>query len=366
MREVGTLTGLRGYAAIWVLLLHFTWQFPVDNWAMSIVRQGGAGLTIFFVLSGFILAHVYAERFQQSLTHRDYWHYLGARIARVYPLHLLTLLAYLAIIWLGVIGDQGNDTPYTFLLNLGLLHAWGFTNTLSWNQPSWSISTELFAYLLFPFLIAFIMRCGRHAQLLALLAMAWAVWSAPYAHLVHGLAGHLGLDMTQVQFAYGISLMQWLFVFCAGAAAQPLAKRLLDLVPGRWLWDGLLLLGIAALTYACFHPSDGRLTVLGAALVVIGLYSDGGLGRLVAGNRMAIFFGEISYSLYLTHIIVMCCIRAAATAPVPLAIEFTIAVAIAACVHYGFERPARLGLRALMARRKSPAAEDIPAAPAST
>ena len=90
---------------------------------------------------------------------RSYFRFLVRRIARIYPLHFLTLLCSQPLLFLW---DQPAPTPQSslpdFIHNLFLVQAWGVTDHLSFNSPAWSISAELFCYLLFPL---FMLLAGR-------------------------------------------------------------------------------------------------------------------------------------------------------------------------------------------------------------
>src|SRR5690349_25057093 len=81
------LTGLRGIGAVWVLLFHWSWmrygQVPV-------LDRGYMGVDLFFLLSGFVLTHVYLKTLPLNV--RAYRKFLIVRLARIYPLHLFVLL----------------------------------------------------------------------------------------------------------------------------------------------------------------------------------------------------------------------------------------------------------------------------------
>src|ERR1035441_9002169 len=152
--QIKNLTGIRGFAALWVALFHFQSTAVVSVLNLGHVIGGGAlGVDIFFVLSGLILAITYAPRFAiQGFTWSLFGDFVIRRLARIYPLHLGTFLLML-VSW-----KITSQTTYEFrglvandwwsaLCNLLLTHAWGITKRLSWNTPSWSVSAEWFAYV---------------------------------------------------------------------------------------------------------------------------------------------------------------------------------------------------------------------------
>src|ERR1700730_17710246 len=93
-QQIDSLTGLRGVAACWVMLMHFRevtptriWQFPILD---SIIANGAYGVDVFFVLSGFVISYAYATSFSARLRWNDIYQFLAYRFARIYPVHLAT------------------------------------------------------------------------------------------------------------------------------------------------------------------------------------------------------------------------------------------------------------------------------------
>jgi peptidoglycan/LPS O-acetylase OafA/YrhL len=155
--------------ALWVALVHFTIVYlPLDNPIKERIHAGFQPLMgFFFTLSGFVIMHVYGLTLSKSA---DYLSYLRKRLARMYPLHLATLV--LAIVS-GMLSDFSIDTVFQ---NIILVHAWNTTTHLSFNYPSWSVSAELFVYLLFPVFLFLVNRLGVWGSWLLPLASMAAIW----------------------------------------------------------------------------------------------------------------------------------------------------------------------------------------------
>nr|WP_314266237.1 acyltransferase [uncultured Moellerella sp.] len=142
------LTSIRFFAAIFVLFSHLSY-FSATSLSVFYVKEGFIGVTLFFILSGFVLAYSYEDRFKKKKT--TIFSFYSARIARIYPLHILTLILALPFFLI-------NSPDFLSLLsNVFLLQAFIPNDSyyFSLNAPSWSISVEMLFYLLFPLLIRF-------------------------------------------------------------------------------------------------------------------------------------------------------------------------------------------------------------------
>ena len=176
---VPALTGVRALAALLVLGLHADQNIPAGAVViLPFLARGYLGVDFFFVLSGFIITHVYLTSLAaptRSAVRIFLWH----RFIRLYPVHVTVLLTLVLLIWLARANhiplnnpDEWRET--SILWHLALLHAWGVVPKPGWNAPSWSISAEWFAYLLFPLLAPALMfvRDRLTAILIALAALA--------------------------------------------------------------------------------------------------------------------------------------------------------------------------------------------------
>jgi peptidoglycan/LPS O-acetylase OafA/YrhL len=165
----------------------------------------------------------------------------------------------------------------------------------------------------------------------------------------------MGWSTTGLIFLYGLSLFQWLFIFCLGVFVQPFAQFALSRVSQNWLWDAIFLAGVGLFGVLCVDPSQLWAAAPAAVLITVGLYSDKGLGSALCGNPAALFLGRISYSLYLTHIMLMWIwpLYLGVTAPPLLTAQLPLAFAVAMALHFAFEKPARDWLRGAKETRQN-------------
>lgn len=298
-----SLTGLRGAAALWVILFHLSFvlgklfHFSPD---IPLIREGYLGVDVFFLLSGFILCHVYASDFQ-SYRPREHFHFLLMRLARIYPLHLFVLCLMALAVWLvPALPSTGEAYPrYTakgFVISALLLQNWS-KFPLVWNGPAWSLSAEWAAYMVFPFLLISLrlIKSGRRA-------IAFAVVSLALLASVFVVTGHSMNAMGPT-----VGFLRLAFEFTAGALLQ--RAGLLGLrhrIPWRFTDPLAVVLMIAALCY----PPAAPLSVLFFGYLVFSLAESSFTGRQrllerVLRSRAMMFLGEISFSLYLIQTLLL-------------------------------------------------------------
>jgi peptidoglycan/LPS O-acetylase OafA/YrhL len=299
VNEIRALTGLRGIAALVVFLAHTrdTLQtrglsLPVPDLIERLFLSSGRQVDIFFVLSGFILALIYRDWFGAGVTRQSYVKFQQRRFARIYPLHaFMLILVILFVVAAGFLhahtvnGLERFDystLPAYFLL----VQAWGFLgpDPGQWNPPSWSVSIEALAYLIFPLFIWATSRFARSRPwLLFLLLTACGFLLNATTHW--GLAGYSGIVRGLSEFALGCAT--------ANFFGGPVARRL-QTVPGSFA-------ALAAL-FICFAftPDTGFVIGLFTAPLLLALCADNPVSGLFS-NRIVYFLGEISFSIYLGH-----------------------------------------------------------------
>jgi peptidoglycan/LPS O-acetylase OafA/YrhL len=292
-RNFHSIDCFRGIAALCVVIFHFKnfalvggpMSQPVsvlDNiallrWLEPIRAHGSLAVMAFWAISGFVFANVYAGK------RPDGFGFFVRRMARLYPLHALTLvvIALLQIAALGLLGQflifQENDL-WNFVLHIFFASDWGLQHGRSFNYPIWSVSAEMLVYAMFWLLV-------RFARLTLLrLAGVWLLLMA-VAVLTH----------SQVIPVCG--------VFFFGGAISYAVYRLWPAERRRWLIAcalSILLAGliIRALTPAHFPTTFWLLPAIGALLLLLVCAEDLWFGGLFKRTKP---LGDITYSSYLWH-----------------------------------------------------------------
>lgn len=300
---IPALTGIRAVAAAWVVALHF--RAPVltllpgpGHAAEWLLNAGILGVDIFFVLSGFIIAHTYAGRLGSARPERAYRSYLVNRFARIYPVHLTALVVVLALVVAAHLVHRslvGSYTVWTFLANVFMLQ--GISSIGGWVLPSWSISYEGLAYICFPAIAYAVLRL-RRARTAALLALVW---------LGTGTAVILTLQQSHVSsVSTPIALARIIVDFIAGT----LIWRVWSLLGARRSrWGDVAALAAVALAVPVLWWTKVERWQLAAiplmALFVAGVAWADGPVRQALSTRPMVWAGKVSYSLYMVHAVVI-------------------------------------------------------------
>lgn len=353
------LTGVRFFAAFHVMVHHFGdadhWDAPA--WLRALGHAGPAAVTLFFVLSGFVLAHTYALPGRARVTGPVMY---AARVARVMPLYLVAW-ALSAPLWFAFLERTLNaETARRAWVVHGLaglftVQAWLPPVALTWNPPAWSISVELFFYACFTALSARLVACRLRtavtvavvAYLCGLVAPTWYVLAAPAEDpVVHGVRNF-------VDFFPLLRLPD----FVAGIVAA----RAWDLgvLPRRRA--GLLVtLGIVGsvlvIATGVVHEriATHGLLVPFFVVTVWGLADGGGRWGPLFSNRVSTALGDASYGMYLLHMPIIFWAAVVAHHVSPLGIfadpaftvpMFPVVIGVALGLHRWVELPARRWLR---------------------
>jgi peptidoglycan/LPS O-acetylase OafA/YrhL len=353
-QPIPALTGLRFIAAMTILVSHSLGVMvripggPMPAWQLYLTSLSGLGMPLFFVLSGFVIQYNYSDRVTGGA--RGIWNFFAARFARLYPLYICAIA--FEFVYSGSYGQLPPSTGQALPYYLTLTQSWFYVvvddMTLIFrfwviSQVSWSISTEWFFYLAYPFIGLALARLTTPRQTwLAMLATAviasavllavdlntiainhaarahfgdiavknnqsfrfWLVYFSPYSRIFEFLIGALvavlygqvkDRPFTRAQARAGLLamigaivaalLLIWLFYV---APTYPLVEtdvRILTAARNVLSACFGFAPAIAVVVFCCARYKNPIVSALSAPLIVLG--------------------GEASYSLYLLHEVVI-------------------------------------------------------------
>ena len=363
--------GLRGVAALLVVAYHF--QFTTEQHlpfeiATPFFRRCYLMVDLFFLLSGFIISYVNDAQRRSGVSAREYRDFIARRLIRLYPLLLFSLVCYVAFRLLitalvhAAHGHMHVDWSLKSLEILGaqalLVYAW-LPLPSGWNVPSWSISAELFAYLLFPFLVTLHAKWPR-ATLCLLGAIALIFYGA-----IATTTGVLDIITVIAPFrcVAGFSLGMLIYY----------SRNLVDRLP-TILLGALQILAVAVASFILIRTVNDVLIIPAFAILVATSWTDRGLIAGLFGLPLFVYLGDISYSVYLNHVLVKDAVTFVWTRAVHLAdpqldraLQLAVCTAaILAVSHMTFrwvEIPARHYLTQRLLRRRERPIEMSPPAP---
>jgi peptidoglycan/LPS O-acetylase OafA/YrhL len=302
-KELRALTGLRGIAALSVALAHY--DIGDVAGVLKLLYWKNAAVDLFFCLSGFTLCLAYNAGRDKALPFRTY---LGARLARIYPLYLISMAAM--GLWIMVEYRQRLGMR-DFIQQILMINAWPVFGTgIHWDFPAWSVSVEFFCYL-FVFPAAFyasrrVLRLDwRIRATLAIVPMAVSTllflgyWNGGW--LIVGLSHWPGTAFPP--FPYYVPVIRGILGMLAGWLAY-LSYLSRDRFC-RWIGRRADLLVLALLGFlvgdASNLLSNQWMLPLFPALI-LGLVAETSLSSRLIASKPVHYLGAISYSIYLLHI----------------------------------------------------------------
>lgn len=342
-RHFSLIDGLRGIAALAVVIFHYHHFYLVDHldrpnmppaeaqaygtWLFPVYTYGHHAVELFWVISGFVFAHVYLNR------PATLWGFSVARFARLYPLHLATLLIVAGLqiasqVATGHWQIYGSNDLRHFILHLGFASNWSTLNRgLSFNGPIWSVSLEIIAYALFFLALPLLRRFGL-PMAVVLCAAAWGMTLVDLPLLrarVFACAGY----------------------FFLGCALYGLLGRV-----GPRAWGAV---GVAAVVAVGGIVLGGEAVVISAVSACLILMLALLEGRVNLGAWVQ-RLGDMSYSIYLVHVPLQMMVlfiadtafggsRAFADHPLTMPVYLLVVVVVADLAYRQFEKPVGRVLR---------------------
>ncbi len=326
--EIKALAGARAFPPLILVLFHFCeghkyrgmdeaicstawWHyfFTCGKWFDLPVAHGYIWVEFFFALSGFILVHVYGARTAEfwQIKSGAYLAFLRARLARLYPVHVVTLISMLLLMWtLNQLSYWGGylsiyhqpwapiNTWPSFVANLALVQAWNIYPVLTWNGASWFVSVEFLLCLLFP--IYLILSRGRWWMGVAMIGfgVSWLLLLAVGGG--HGLdvTFHDGIFRGMAGFAVGVGLaMVYRQAKKSGADALP-----------EWIFHAAQAVALLYLFWATYrtgwnHTVNDQWTATALFALIFVLAFDRGFLAKALSTKVPLRLGEWSYGVYM-------------------------------------------------------------------
>lgn len=339
------LTGLRGIAALWVVLLHYPMYLNIGKGLpfgpfTTFMFHGYLGVDIFFVLSGYVLCYKYGESFSHN-PKELYATYIISRIARIYPAYLFTLLVVVIFYLLNMLDlfvtRFGNYSYSTLFLSVFMMQSWGIVDKWCWNMPSWTVSTEWLLYLVFPFFCYSLYKVDKERLIILIICLYLASFLSMHAYpqLLLYDAMNFGFIRAIPEFFIG-------FCYCR--------IFMIRSNPG-YHWDALCAASIIFLIFSIKYSGNNFYCILCISLIVLGLSLSCGFVRNIFLSKPLMFLGTISYSLYLMQFPIQVLSDYMFKHPLPYGTSFLAyllffsqivgLILVSTLVYYWIERPSR-------------------------
>lgn len=357
--QLNALTGIRILAAAAVFLSHLGPLATVPEGIRTFMAAGYNGVTLFFILSGFVLTWSWGSRIL-PVRGSSLWAFFVARFARIYPVYLFALLVAILPYLTSGSGDRQLMLLHTLTLQPWSSHV---DRAFTFNGPAWSIGVEVFLYACFP-LVIFILAKLRHSKrallavatvaILAMFALAW--WFQ--------LTGRADLSAADPQSAH-----RWLYRtpltrlgdFTLGVIAALLVQ---GFKAPRWLPPAAQLVGAASIVLLMCNPdmlmsvwSWDAAYMLPAVLLIWGLAAGPWThpARLL-GTKPMVIMGQASFAFYLLHALILGAWTNAAFSDGAwwgVAItQFAVTMFLAIGLHFYLEEPVRKWLIRVLVPKK--------------
>ncbi len=289
--SLNNIEGLRLVSSLVIVAGHYVPYVQVVGW----ITKFHLAVDLFFAISGIVIAYTYQGRIQNF---RDYNNFMLRRIARLYPLHLITLCFYVAIGLFALLGILKVDDirKYNFdmlISNLFLVQAWLPNGVISFNYVSWSISAELFVYLLFPLISVCLANNMLRCITLLILITGFAMIMSKifFDDSFTRLTWNSGILRAVPSFAFGVFICQYRQYFLAKLSKVNLSV----------MFNVTCLITISLMI---LRAPDYMILPFIWWLVTCGFLCDMNRSNTLLGHRYLSSYGYLTYSIYMLHTVV--------------------------------------------------------------
>ncbi len=300
-----SLTGLRWYAAAMVFLAHtyhFNYFGLTSGWQDIISELGHMGVSLFFVLSGFVLTINY------PVSRCGFREFYTARFARIYPAYLLGVLAAIPI---ELVARKGNGI-LAFLSQILLLQGFSLPLSGRFNDVGWTLSVEAFFYVCFPIVTLFLTRGSlRRTFGVCLFSLAAVLFYNGFIAPPH-FTPHRYPPQRLFEFFIGMTMglayTRCLFAERLGRAPNVAALFAMTLISAMIL-SPLVFKAVPAITTLSFLLYG---TISAAFIFIVANLNRLNVSMPLLTSPLVVIGGEISFSFYLFHNLLLRYLKAAA------------------------------------------------------
>lgn len=292
--RIEQLTFTRFIAALLIVIFHYGLDIFPFNLNRQMFSGANAGVSYFFVLSGFVMIIAYHKKQRISA-----FEYLRNRFARIYPLYMLALLLFIGY---RLVGTNVSVLMDEVLLSSFMIQSWIPGKVLQLNFPGWSLSVELFFYISFPILFNVLYRKFGWKQLLIPCILFFVLSQVVFIYFYES-SFYTGFKTASHDLLFYFPVMH-LNEFILGNIAGLFLVNKKD-----WKTQNnsiYILLSIIAcgvlLTFSnamIFH--NGLLSVIFLPLI-LWIASDSSWIARISQKKFFVHLGEISYGVYILQV----------------------------------------------------------------
>jgi len=292
MKYIPALDGVRALAILLVLIYHW---YP-EGEGINVMPNGPIGVTLFFVLSGYLISNILMEQQSLGTFARSFKNFVVRRALRIFPIYFLVLIGLLVLQRFSVLVNTDFYTHpgyyWTYLVNYWLELHGNWSDALS---PYWSLSVEEQFYLLWPFCML----------LLATRLRAYFLWFTVVFGVVYRyFSGH-------VYGGFGVSMFSFVDTFSWGALLAHYFRAGQSAVLAVWIKRLIIPVGFCFLMLCLQHTDEDLIrqlffrtftSLISVALLFYAMQP--GIFSKVFSFKPFRLIGQMSYGLYLYHMVV--------------------------------------------------------------
>lgn len=305
-KEVKSLTGIRGVAAIWVVFLHYfdSINLPKDSYIIKLFSNGIIAVDLFFLLSAFVMCLAYSEEFKEIRFPHRYKPFIKKRFSRVYPAYFFWCFMFFGFEFITL------DFNYLKIL-VNLLLVQNLFKDLNIAGVFWSLSSEWLLYLIFPFLYFILYKIRvRYINVLLILVSLVGIYLLPSINN-YFFDFHKGVYISPPSGFIGVvtgfnSIVRCLISYVIGINLFLLVKnhKVINYTKVKVIKFSAII-GIFIISYFGKSSETYVLLLICSIVIVSALYFNKEKIDSIFASPIIYFLGQISYSIYLCHMFIL-------------------------------------------------------------